>query len=50
MAVDMFIKIGDLKGEAQDEEHENEIDVLIGVGACQIAAQRMSEAAPAPER
>jgi type VI secretion system secreted protein Hcp len=28
MAVDMFIKIGDLKGEAQDEKHKGEIDVL----------------------
>ena len=28
MAVDMFMKIGDLKGEAQDEEHGDEIDVL----------------------
>jgi len=28
MAVDMFIKIGDLKGEAQDDKHKDEIDVL----------------------
>lgn len=28
MAVDMFIKIGDLKGEAQDQKHKGEIDVL----------------------
>jgi len=28
MAVDMFIKIGDLKGEAQDKMHKGEIDVL----------------------
>ena len=28
MAVDMFIKIGDLKGEAQDQKHKNEIDIL----------------------
>ena len=28
MAVDMFIKIGDLKGEAQDKVHKDEIDVL----------------------
>ena len=28
MAVDMFIKIGDLKGEAQDKSHKDEIDVL----------------------
>jgi type VI secretion system secreted protein Hcp len=28
MAVDMFIKIGDLKGEAQDKIHKDEIDVL----------------------
>lgn len=28
MAVDMFIKIDDIKGEAQDKTHEGEIDVL----------------------
>ena len=28
MAVDMFIKIGALKGEAQDDKHKDEIDVL----------------------
>src|SRR5262249_33836281 len=28
MAVDMFIKIGDLKGEAKDKTHKDEIDVL----------------------
>jgi type VI secretion system secreted protein Hcp len=28
MAVDMFIKIGDLKGEAKDKVHKEEIDVL----------------------
>lgn len=28
MAVDMFMKIGDLKGEAQDDKHKDEIDVL----------------------
>jgi type VI secretion system secreted protein Hcp len=28
MAVDMFIKIGDLKGEAKDKAHGGEIDVL----------------------
>ena len=28
MAVDMFIKIGDLKGEASDSSHKEEIDVL----------------------
>lgn len=28
MAVDMFIKIGDLKGEAKDKAHAGEIDVL----------------------
>jgi type VI secretion system secreted protein Hcp len=28
MAVDMFIKIGDIKGEAQDAAHKDEIDVL----------------------
>ena len=28
MAVDMFIKIGDIKGEAQDASHKDSIDVL----------------------
>ena len=28
MAVDMFIKIGDIKGESQDKTHKDEIDVL----------------------
>jgi type VI secretion system secreted protein Hcp len=28
MAVDMFIKIGDLKGESQDQKHKDEIDLL----------------------
>ncbi len=28
MAVDMFIKIGDLKGESKDKAHAGEIDVL----------------------
>lgn len=28
MAVDMFIKIGDIKGESGDKKHKDEIDVL----------------------
>jgi type VI secretion system secreted protein Hcp len=28
MATDMFIKIGDVKGESQDDTHKGEIDVL----------------------
>jgi type VI protein secretion system component Hcp len=28
MAVDMFIKIGDIKGESMDSKHKGEIDVL----------------------
>lgn len=28
MAVDMFLKLGDIKGESADEKHANEIDVL----------------------
>ena len=28
MAVDMFLKIGDLKGESKDSQHKEEIDVL----------------------
>jgi type VI secretion system secreted protein Hcp len=28
MAIDQFIKIGDIKGESQDDSHKDEIDVL----------------------
>ncbi len=57
MAVDMFIKIGDLKGEAQDKVHKDEIDVLAwswgmsqsgtthmgsGSGAGKVAVQDLS--------
>ena len=28
MAVDMFIKLGDIKGESKDDTHKDEIDVL----------------------
>ena len=28
MAVDMFLKLGDIKGEAKDSKHKEEIDVL----------------------
>ena len=28
MAVDMFMKIGDVKGESKDDKHKDEIDVL----------------------
>ena len=28
MAVDMFLKLGDIKGEARDDKHKDEIDVL----------------------
>ncbi len=28
MAVDMFLKLGDIKGEAKDDKHKGEIDVL----------------------
>jgi len=28
MAVDMFLKLGDIKGESQDDKHKDEIDVL----------------------
>ena len=28
MAVDIFIKIGDIKGESMDKAHKDEIDVL----------------------
>ena len=28
MAVDMFIKIGDIKGESRDQKHKGEIDIM----------------------
>jgi type VI secretion system secreted protein Hcp len=28
MAVDMFLKLGDIKGESQDDKHKDEIDVI----------------------
>jgi type VI secretion system secreted protein Hcp len=28
MAVDIFLKLGDIKGESQDDKHKDEIDVL----------------------
>lgn len=28
MAVDMFLKLGDIKGESQDDKHKDEIEVL----------------------
>ena len=28
MAVDMFLKLGDIKGESQDDKHKDELDVL----------------------
>jgi type VI secretion system secreted protein Hcp len=28
MAVDIFLKLGDIKGEAQDDKHKDEIDIL----------------------
>jgi len=34
MAVDMFIKIGDIKGESQDDKHKDEIDVLAFSWGC----------------
>ena len=30
MAVDIFIKIGDIKGQSIDKAHKDEIDVLNG--------------------
>jgi type VI secretion system secreted protein Hcp len=39
MAVDMFIKIGDVKGESRDKTHKDEIDVLAwGWGMSQSGA------------
>ena len=34
MAMDMFIKIGDLKGESRDSKHKGEIDVLAWSWGC----------------
>ena len=34
MAVDMFIKIGDVKGESRDKAHKGEIDVLAWSWGC----------------
>lgn len=34
MAVDMFMKIGDLKGESRDKSHKEEIDVLAWSWGC----------------
>lgn len=57
MAVDMFIKIGDIQGESQDKTHSKEIDVLAwswgmsnsgsahsggGAGAGKVNAQDLS--------
>jgi len=42
MAVDMFIKIGDIKGESRDKTHKGEIDVLAwswGMSNCGSAHQ-----------
>ena len=42
MAVDMFIKIKDIKGESQDKSHKDEIDVLAwSWGASQSATTHM---------
>ena len=27
MAVDMFLKLGDIKGESRDQDHRDEIDI-----------------------
>ena len=34
MAVDMFIKIGDIKGESRDKAHKGEVDVLAWSWGC----------------
>lgn len=38
MAVDMFIKIGDIKGESKDSSHKDEIDVLAWNWGCAQSA------------
>ena len=49
MAVDIFIKIGDIKGESQDKAHKDEIDVLNwSAGAADIAVAGAVPQALAP--
>jgi type VI secretion system secreted protein Hcp len=38
MAVDMFIKIGDIKGESADSKHKDEIDVLAWSWGCLVGS------------
>ena len=49
MAVDMFIKIDTVDGEAQDSKHKEEIDYL-GRGGSVTPDRLILVAAPVPER
>ena len=37
MAVDMFIQIGDIKGESQDDAHKDEIDVVSWIWGIEVS-------------
>ena len=61
MAVDIFIKIGDIKGESMDKAHKDEIDVLnwswgmaqsgnMHVGGCRRSREAISVTTKAAPR
>jgi type VI protein secretion system component Hcp len=50
MAVDMFMKIDTVDGEAQDTKHKKEIDVLSWSWGMSNSVRLMPEAAREPER
>lgn len=50
MAVDMFIKIGDVKGESKDPEHTEEIDVLAWSWAISQAGNGVTETGGGADR
>jgi len=50
MAVDMFIKIGDVDGESADKTHAKEIDVLAWSWGMSSPAACMWAVAAAPAR
>jgi type VI protein secretion system component Hcp len=50
MAVDMFLKLGDIKGESQDDKHKDEIEVQAGRGAPRSLEPRTREPVVVPAR
>ena len=42
MAVDIFLKLGDIKGESTDDKHKNEIEVLSFSGASPTLSRQSS--------